>query len=72
MVTLLWLKGETYNAFPLYGDHEEADSKMFVFAKYLITACAIQGLIIPSPDTDVFVLCCYHYYRSLQGCLEFF
>ena len=56
----------------LYSDHEEADSKMFVFAKYMITEYAIQRLIISSPDTDVFVLCCYHYYYSLQGCLEFF
>ena len=56
----------------LHSDHEEADSKMFVFAKFMLNEFATHRLIISSPDTDVAVLCCYHYYHSLQGCLELF
>ena len=49
----------------LVSDHEEADSKIFVFASYLLNTLNLQGLVISSPDTDVAVLSCYHFYISL-------
>ena len=56
----------------LTSDHEEADSKMFVFANYMLHNLSVQRFIISSPDTDVAVLCCFHYYKSFQFCTELF
>ena len=53
-------------------DHEEADSKMFVFASYMVSEFGVQRIILSSPDTDVAVLCCFHFYKSMEGCLELF
>ena len=51
----------------IVSDHEEADSKMFVYAKYHADHGA-KGIIIASPDTDVAVLCCHHFHLSLRSC----
>ena len=48
-------------------DHEEADTKMLVVAKYLIDQHQIQDLVIVSPDTDVAVISCYQYATNLMA-----
>ena len=53
----------------IVSDHEEADSKMFVYAKYHADHGAKQ-IIITSPDTDVAVLCCHHFHLSLHSCYQ--
>ena len=45
---------------------------MFVFGFYLVDQLHVQRVIITSPDTDVAVLCMYHFYANLAGCLELF
>ena len=45
---------------------------MLVFANYMLHNLSVQRLIISSPDTDVAVLCCFHYYKSFQFCTELF
>ena len=47
-------------------DHEEADSKMFVFCKHLLEQYHLKRIIICSPDTDVAVICCYHHITTLS------
>ena len=42
----------------IVSDHEEADSKMFMYAKYHADH-GPKCIIIASPDTDVAVLCCH-------------
>ena len=51
----------------IVSDHEEADSKMFVYAKYHADHGA-KRIIIASPDTYVAVLCCHHFHLSLRSC----
>ena len=51
----------------IVSDHEEADSKMFVYATYHADHGATH-IIIASPDTDVAVLCCHHFHLSLPSC----
>ena len=51
-------------------DHEEADSKMFVYCKYLATRYELSRIIISSPDTDVAVICCYQHVTSLSSLTE--
>ena len=46
-------------------DHEEADSKMFVFCKYLLDNYNVLRIIISSPDTDVAVIACYQFVENL-------
>ena len=51
---------------PLYSDHEEADSRMFVHCEYITNqfsdiSNSIKRIIIFSPDTDVAVLCWCHF-----------
>ncbi|KAL9977339.1 hypothetical protein ACROYT_G014731 [Oculina patagonica] len=48
---------------PLYSDHEEADSRMFVHCKDIANQPldASKRIIIFSPDTDMAVLCWYHF-----------
>ena len=51
---------------PLYSDHEEADSRMFVHCEYIANQLSdinnsTRRIIIFSPDTDVAVLCWYHF-----------
>ena len=43
---------------------------MFVFAKYSMNEFGITRIIIKSPDTDVLVIACHHFYKSLYGCSE--
>ena len=40
-------------------DHEEADSKMFAYGKYIATEHPIKKMIISSQDTDVAVISCF-------------
>ena len=42
-----------------------ADSKMFVFCKYMMEVYNVQRIIIASPDTDVAVIACYQFVDSL-------
>ena len=51
-------------------DHEEADSKMFVFCKYMMNTHQIQRIIIASPDTDVAVIACYQFVTNLDSIQE--
>ena len=46
-------------------DHEKASTKMFVLAKHIVDEHQTQHLIISSPDTDVFVVGCYHFISNL-------
>ena len=55
----------------LITDHEEADSKMFVFAKYTVDELGITRIVIKSPDTDVLVIACHYFCKSFDGCVEF-
>jgi len=50
-------------------DHDEADSKMFVYCK-LLTEYNLSRIVVVSPDTDVLVLCCYHYICCLNNLPE--
>ena len=59
----------TYNQFTTLDwtcDHEEADSKMFVFCKHLLEQYHVKRIIICSPDNDVAVICCYHHITTLS------
>ena len=47
-------------------DHKEADSKMFVFCKYLLDNYNILRINISSPDTDVAVIACYQFVENLS------
>ena len=40
-------------------DHEEADTKMFAYEKYIATEHPIKKMIIFSPDTNVAVMSCF-------------
>jgi len=51
---------------PLYSDHEEADSRIFVHCEYIANQSSdinnsSKRTIVFSPDTDVAVLCWYHF-----------
>ena len=39
----------------LESDHEEADTRVLLHAKYAMNTC--HSVIIKSPDTDMFILC---------------
>ena len=54
---------------PWTTDHEEADSKMFVFAEYLVNHHGIDQIIIASPDTDV--IACYQFATNLSSLSKF-
>ena len=45
-------------------------AKMFVLCKYLIDQYYTQRVIISSPDTDVAVISCYHYFTTFQTSLN--
>ena len=49
----------------LQSDHEEADSKMFGYSKYIIEHNQIERVVIHSPETDVAVICCFQFATSL-------
>ena len=51
---------------PVHSDHEEVDSRMFVYCEYIANQLSdinnsSKRIIIFSPDTDVAVLCWYHF-----------
>jgi len=58
---------------PLYSDHQEADTRMFVHCEYITNQSSDSNnsskrIIVFSPDTDVAVLCWYHFSQlSIQG-----
>ena len=54
----------------LWSDHEEADSRMFVYAAYLCNSLDLHRVTILSPDTDVAVIACYQICHSLRNCQE--
>ena len=43
----------------LISDHEEADSKIFVYANYVAELENINRIVIQSPDTDVKIIACH-------------
>ena len=47
-------------------DHEEVDTKMLAYGKYIATEHPIKKMIISSPDTDVAVISCF----QKTSCLE--
>ena len=51
-------------------DHEEADSRMFIYARYLVTNNQLGQIIIASPDTDVLIIVCFHFIKSFFSCSE--
>ena len=51
-------------------DHEEADSRIFVYASFLCNNRNLNRVIIMSPDTDVAVIACYQYYNAINTCTE--
>ena len=54
----------------LHCDHEEANSRMFVYSAYLNDLSDLRKLIIFSPDTDVAVISMYQLFNSLQSIQE--
>ena len=58
------------NNLELITDHEEADSKIFVYCKYLCQLNQIHRIVIESPDTDVAVICCYQLVTNLASLSE--
>ena len=48
-------------------DHEEADTKMFAYGKYIATEHSIKEMIISSPDTDVAVISCFQKISFLES-----
>ena len=48
----------------LQSDHEEADSRMFIYARYLVTNNQIGRIIIASPYTGVLIIACFHFIKS--------
>ena len=42
-----------------YCDHDEADTKMFTYIKFLSNTVQLKRVIIDSPDTDVAVISLY-------------
>ena len=64
--TTLLVKRESAVITEVITDHEETDSKMFVYAYDLMSKFMVPNIIIKSPDTDVAVLFCYHYFNHLK------
>ena len=62
---------EETNTTELVSDHEEADSKMFVYCQYLTREYDLNQIVIHSPDTDVAVICCYQYATTLLSLQNF-
>ena len=54
----------------LQSDHEKADSRMFIYARYLVTNNQIGQIIIDSPDTDVSIIACFHFIKSFFSSSE--
>jgi len=55
---------------PFQCDHEEEDSKMFVYIHHLSLERDITRIIIKSPDTDVAVIACHQFASSFQHVQE--
>ena len=55
---------------PFQCDHEEADSKMFVYLHYVSLEHDINRIIVDSPDTDVAVIACHQFASSFQHVQE--
>ena len=53
-------------------DHEEADSRMIMYAAYFCRVYALTNVIIKSDDTDVIIILLYHSFSSLQNCCIWF
>ena len=64
--TVLVMKGHCEDFPSLQSDHEEADTRLLLHAKY--ASQEHNGIIVQSPDTDVAVLCATHY--NALGCRE--
>ena len=72
MVIQSWLKVVAFIFCHSIAITRRQTAKCLSLPKFMLNEFATHRLIISSPDTDVAVLCCYHYYHSLQGCLELF
>ena len=51
-------------------DHEEEDTKMFVLCKYFVDQYFIQRMRNSSPDTNILLVSCYHYFTTFQTSLN--
>ena len=47
----------------LQSDHEEADSRMFNYTRYLVIKNQIGQIIIASPDNEVLIIACFHFIK---------
>ena len=54
----------------LFCDHEEADSRLFMYASYCSSNTTVSRIVVSSSDTDVIVIACYHCNHLLQTCSE--
>ena len=54
----------------LFCDHEEADSRLFMYASYCSSNTTVGRIVVFSSDTDVIVIACYHCNHLLQNCCE--
>ena len=51
-------------------DQKEADSRMFIYARYLVTNNQTGRIIIASSDTDILIIACFHFSESFFSCSE--
>ena len=58
---------ECCNRIEFYCNHEEADTKMFSYVKFLCDTAHLKQVIIDSPDTDVAVISLYQYATNLTS-----
>ena len=54
----------------LFCDHEEADSRLFMYASYCSSNTTVSRIVVFSSDMDVIMIACYHCNRLLQNCSE--
>ena len=56
---------------PFQCDHEEADSKMFVYLHHYSLERDLTNIVVESPDTDVSVISCYQFALKFHHVKEF-
>ena len=54
----------------MFCDHEEADSRLFMYASYCSDNAAVSRIMVFSSDTNVIVIACHHCNHLLQNCSE--
>ena len=51
----------------LFRDHEEAGSRLFMYASYCSANITVIRIVVFSSDTDVIVIACYHCFKIALG-----